>query len=75
MTRIIEAVFEDGVFKPCNRVNLKEHSKIKIILSDEAEITREPVCTLTGIIDIAADCTDTDLSIRHNEFLYGNRHK
>jgi len=75
MTRIIEAVFEDGVFKPCGKVSLKEHQKIKIILSDETETAQEPGCTLSGIIDIAADCADTDLSTRHNEHLYGSHQK
>lgn len=75
MTRIIEAIFEDGVFKPCGKVNLKEHEKIKLILSDEAETAKAPGCSLAGIIDVAADCADTDLSTRHNEYLYGSLHK
>lgn len=27
-------------------------------------------CSLAGIIDIAKDCTDTDLSLHHDKYLY-----
>lgn len=35
MSHIITAVYENGVFKPLEKVNLKEHEKIKIILVNE----------------------------------------
>lgn len=28
-------------------------------------------CSLAGIIDIAKDCSDTDLSVHHDKYLYG----
>ena len=28
-------------------------------------------CTLDGVIDIANDCSDTDLSVNHDKYLYG----
>ena len=28
-------------------------------------------CSLAGIIDIAKDCPDTDLSVHHDKYLYG----
>ncbi|MBI5195726.1 MAG: hypothetical protein HZA10_05355 [Nitrospirae bacterium] len=28
-------------------------------------------CSLAGIIDIAKDCRDTDLSVHHDKYLYG----
>jgi predicted DNA-binding antitoxin AbrB/MazE fold protein len=30
MSRVIDAVFEDGVFKPLRKVNIKEHEKVTI---------------------------------------------
>ena len=27
-------------------------------------------CSLAGIIDIAKDCSDTDLSVHHDKYLY-----
>lgn len=33
MPKTIEAVYEDGVFKPLNQVPLPEHTKIRLTLS------------------------------------------
>jgi len=37
MSKVIDAVFEDGVFKPMEKIQVKEHEKvtIKIISHDE----------------------------------------
>lgn len=37
MSKVIDAVFEDGVFKPLQKVEIKEHEKvaIKILSPDE----------------------------------------
>ena len=32
MPKVIEVIYEDGVFKPINRVDLREGEKLKIIL-------------------------------------------
>lgn len=70
MSHIITAVYENGVLKPLEKVNLKEHEKIKIILANE-EFPAQAGCSLAGIIDIAKGCPDTDLSIHHDKYLYG----
>jgi predicted DNA-binding antitoxin AbrB/MazE fold protein len=70
MSKVIDAIFENGVFKPLEKVNIKEHEKVKVILSNEIE-SQEKESTLDGIIDIAKDCSDTDLSIHHDKYLYG----
>ena len=72
MTKIISAVFENGVFKPLEKVAVPEHQKITIILADETEQTVAGECSLAGIIDIAEDCSDTDLSLHHDKYLYGD---
>ncbi|MCX5886176.1 MAG: antitoxin family protein [Proteobacteria bacterium] len=71
MSKSIEAVFGNGIFRPLKKVRLPEHKKFKIILENEAKpVTRKP-CSLAGIIDIAKNCPDTDLSTRHDKYLYG----
>jgi len=35
MQKIIKAIYEDGVFKPLEKVNLKEGTKIDIIIKNE----------------------------------------
>lgn len=71
MTKVINAIFEDGVFKPLEKVDIKEHEKIKIFITSEIESTPQKESFLAGIIDIAKDCSDTDLSIHHDKYLYG----
>jgi len=107
---VIDAIFEDGVFKPTQKIRLKDKQRVQIkILSDDdwqkrfdrviksihkktALFTPEEIekdiqeaikevrkakraeskCSLTSIIDIAKDCSDTDLSVHHDKHLYGS---
>lgn len=71
MSRVIDAIFEDGVFKPLEKVHVSEHTKLKIIIENEAETPVKKKNSLAGIIDLAKDCVDTDLSVHHDKFLYG----
>lgn len=34
MSKTIEAIFENGVFRPLERVDLKEHQRVTLILQD-----------------------------------------
>lgn len=70
MTKTIKAIFENGVFKPLEKVDIKEHEKVTVILHCPNE-NQTKEWNLHGIIDIAKDCPDTDLSIHHNKYLYG----
>jgi len=71
MPKVIEAIYENGVFKPLEKIDIEEHRKIKIVLPSEIESASQKECTLEGIIDIAKDCFDTDLSTHHDRYLYG----
>ncbi len=70
MAKSVEAIFENGVFKPLKKIDLEEHKKVTIIVTNEVE-PQQKECTLDGIIDIASDCHDTDLSVHHDKYLYG----
>ena len=71
MPKVIEAIYENGVFKPLEKVDIEEHKRIKIILPSKIEYAPSEECTLEGIIDIAKDCFNTDLSTHHDKYLYG----
>jgi len=71
MPQTITAIFENGVFKPLEKVDMPEHKKLKIILANEVESAGSEESSLAGIIDIAKDCADTNLSIHHDKYLYG----
>ena len=40
MPKVIEAVYENGVFKPLEKVKLREKTKAKIIIADDIENMR-----------------------------------
>lgn len=71
MARVIDAIFENGVFRPIENVHVSEHKKLKIIIENEVEAPAKRKGSLAGIIDIATDCVDTDLSVHHDKILYG----
>ncbi len=70
MSKVIEAVYEDGVFKPLEKVKLPRHKRFRIFL-DAGETPHKGKCSLAGIIDITKECSDTDLSVHHDKYLYG----
>lgn len=45
--------------------------KVAIILATEVEYSTQEESNLSGIIEIAEDCSDTDLSSHHDNYLYG----
>lgn len=71
MSRAIEAIYENGVFKPLEKLEIKEHTKLTIVLPTESEEPSLKESSLEGMIDIAKDCSDSDLSIHHDKYLYG----
>ena len=40
MPKIIEAVYEDGVFKPLQKVNLKEGERVKLKVEEMSVVDR-----------------------------------
>ena len=71
MLKTIEVVYENGVFRPIEKVDLKEHEKIRIILQTKADSQPSNGNKLEGIFDIASDCSESDLSVNHDKYLYG----
>jgi predicted DNA-binding antitoxin AbrB/MazE fold protein len=71
MSKTIEAVYENGVFKPVKKIKLPEHKKLTIIIESTGKRKPRSTRTLRSIFDIAKDCSDTSLSTHHDNFLYG----
>ena len=70
MSKIIDAIYENGVFKPLRKVKYPEHKRLQLIIAANAEPTKGKKCSLKGIIDVAKDCSDSDLSVHHDKYLY-----
>lgn len=71
MAKVIDAVYENGVLWPLEKIDIPEHRRLKIILENTEEPVSHKECSLDGIIDVAPDCSDTDLSTHHDKYLYG----
>lgn len=71
MPKTIEAIYEDGVFKPLKKIRLREHEKVElsVVTGDEADDATRKALSIIGIGK--SDLTDT--AQRHDEYLYGKR--
>jgi predicted DNA-binding antitoxin AbrB/MazE fold protein len=75
MSKIIDAIYENGVFKPLRKVKYPEHKKLQLIIATNTESSKGKKCSLKGIIDVAKDCSDSTLSVHHDKYLYGEAGK
>ncbi|OGV95769.1 MAG: hypothetical protein A2W53_07935 [Nitrospinae bacterium RIFCSPHIGHO2_02_39_11] len=76
MTKTVEAIYENGVFKPVKKVKLPEHERFKLIVSpveeDEREIKKiverqkRAIKKLIGIGHSGL----TDVSANHDKYIY-----
>ncbi len=46
MSQTITAIYEDGVFKPLQKVNIKPHQKAELVIFPEGKILPEDVTKL-----------------------------
>jgi predicted DNA-binding antitoxin AbrB/MazE fold protein len=70
----IHAIYENGVFRPIEPVNLPENSEVEITVHNAKAST--PKTTLQKLADIAYQYPDnpsapTDLSVNLDHYLYG----
>lgn len=70
MTKTIEAIYEDGVFKPLTKPPFKEHEKVELIISIKPE-EDEAIKNALSIIGIGKSLFK-DTSEKHDEYLYGH---
>ena len=71
MSKLITAIYEDGMFKPLQHINLHEHQRVKL------EIIPEPETSLVesqkrALLEIAGMGNSglTDVARKHNKYLY-----
>lgn len=71
MPKTIEAIYEDGVFKPLKKPRLKAHEKVELTISTKSEVDAA-VKNALSIIGVG-ESPFTDASINHDEYLYGRK--
>ena len=71
MPKTIEAIYEDGVFKPLKKVRLHEHQKVElnIYTQDEADEATKTALSIIGI----GKSSFKNAALKHDEYLYGEK--
>ena len=67
MPRVIEAVYENGVFKPLEKVKLKEGERVKIKIENK-ENKKEIISKVFGRIKIERDKLEKIIKEAEEEF-------
>ncbi len=68
----VEAVYEGGVFRPKQPVNLREGAEVRVVIGPLVSEDDDP---LEKVIGTCLDGPDISLAARHDEILYGSKHK
>ena len=72
MTIAVKAIYEDGVFKPTEPVQLQERTEVEVLVPTSAPSEDDPTGwaaaqALIGFIDDAP----ADMAEHHDDYLYG----
>jgi len=78
MSNSLKVIYEDGVFKPLQKVNLKEHQKLELVIKKVIEDTpvsnsskQESPLRLIGLFESDVE----DLAVNHDTYLYNQPEK
>lgn len=71
MTESIPAVYEDGIFKPLQKINLPEHKHVHIMVmpEEEVEILQSQKKALSEIMGMGSSGL-SDVASKHDRYLY-----
>lgn len=71
MSKVVEAIFENGVFKPLNEINLKNHQhvRIEILIEDDELSLADQKRILLQFAGIKGS-NSNDVSRNHDRYLY-----
>ena len=70
MSKSLKVIYEDGVLKPLEKINLKEHQRLELVIKKIIPVSgssvRDSPLRLIGLFDSEVD----DLSTNHDTYLY-----
>jgi AF2212-like protein len=74
MTTAVKAIYENGVFKPTEPVQLQERTEVEVLIPVQSLPDGDPTgwaaaTALIGFIDDAP----ADMAEHHDQYLYGRR--
>jgi predicted DNA-binding antitoxin AbrB/MazE fold protein len=71
MSKVIEAIFENGIFRPLSEPHLKNHQRVRIeILSEEDESSIEAQKKILLEFAGLGNSRLTDVARNHDRYLY-----
>jgi len=71
MSRVISAIYEDGIFKPLEDIHLPDHQRVKleIISEEEVSLVESQKKALLEVAGIGSSGLD-DVARKHDKYLY-----
>lgn len=81
MSQLIHAIYEDGVIKPLEPLNLAEHQRVRVAVVTEmpvpngiAQVQHQAMQELDVEMDLLPDCSPDDgfTAAQHDKLLYGD---
>ncbi len=71
MSKVIRAIYEDGIFKPLEDIHLPDHQRVKleIISEEEVSLAESQKKSLLEVIGIGSSGLD-DVARKHDKYLY-----
>jgi predicted DNA-binding antitoxin AbrB/MazE fold protein len=74
MPQAITVVYENGVFIPKGKINLPEHTTVRISIPTVSSRKKKPA-SIEALFDIATGGPEADVSVNHDTYLYGETHR
>lgn len=73
MPKTVEAIYEDGVFKPFKKIHLNERQKVElnVYTKDEIDNINKAAFSIIGI----GESSFKDTAQKHDEYLYGKKRR
>jgi len=71
MSKVISAIYEDGIFKPLEDIHLPDHQRVKleIISEEEVSLVESQKKALFEVIGIGSSGL-SDVARKHDKYLY-----
>lgn len=72
MSKSLKVIYEDGVFKPLQKVNFKEHQRLELVIKktiqDTSSTKEKSPLRLVGLFESDIE----DLAVNHDTYLYNH---
>ena len=73
MTTAVDAIYEDGVFKPEKPVDLEDKTKVRLVIESESAAADDPAGwkAIDELVGFIKDGPNEPVGRDHDKYLYG----